>query len=468
MPVGGKELFRYYAENPFCRTFIIFPIRWQLSEYDIKFFERHNICIRYHDDFFEVATEIAKNFESMGVLLHPAMVASQIAENPKVIFCESTDPTDVMEYQFDGKRFSLTYIFVELTPLEDDLFKNIKNTAVRYLLNETDEKSLKSEVIMDNLPSYLRGRIKYLATRSFNSFSFDNGFLQKKSINKKLRHEANWFWSIPAELKEFIPSVIEDDGDGYKIQYIPAFTLSEIMMLPDFSHFDFETIMATIVKFVNLEKNYGTDMVPASEIARTLFYRKLMSRREGTLSALGIEGDTRIRLNGVELSSFDAIADEINQLLQDSTFTPSIMHGDLCFSNIVYDHILEKIYVIDPRGSVNDTESSIYGVLEYDMTKLFHSVFGLYDYIVFEKFELERIGDYEFNFEIHTNVDLVSLQNSCKNLFYENGYSKQVELALKMLPSLFLSMVPLHADNPERQLALYLRGLQLHNDYLGA
>lgn len=465
MPVGGKELFRYYAKLDFHRIFIVFPKGWQLNDFDIDFFKCCDISVRYSDNFFSEVAVVSKDFQYLGIVLHPVMISPQLMSKPNAIFCGSSSPTDIMEFQRGNKHFSLAYILVESSCSDGDILHCIKKTAVRNLLDNSHDTLFISEVVMNNLSSYLRGRVQHLAARTFNNLHFSNGFLRKTSTNNKLVHEANWFRCLPTKLKEFIPSVIDGNDGGYRIQYIPALSLSEIVMLPDFSHFDFDLIMENVVDYLSFEQAYASDSTLSGEIARHLFYQKMMLRREGTLSTLGIQGSTRIKLNGFEVSAFDEIANDINELVEKTTFTPSLMHGDLCFSNIIFDHLLEKIYVIDPRGTVNDTESSIYGVLEYDITKLLHSVFGLYDYIVFEKFHIEQVSNHEYKFELLSNVDFSTLEQICRNLFSERGYSQQFDIALKLLPSLFLSMIPLHSDDPKRQLALYLRGLQLHHKY---
>ena len=54
----------------------------------------------------------------------------------------------------------------------------------------------------------------------------------------------------------------------------------------------------------------------------------------------------------------------------------SIMHGDFCLSNILYDLRSRICKLLDPRGSFG--ASGIYGDPRYDVAKLYHSVYGLY------------------------------------------------------------------------------------------
>ena len=67
--------------------------------------------------------------------------------------------------------------------------------------------------------------------------------------------------------------------------------------------------------------------------------------------------------------------------------TFSIIHGDLCFANIMVDSNFSFIKVIDPRGKFGTYD--IYGDFRYELAKLFHSVDGKYDFIIKDLFDLD-------------------------------------------------------------------------------
>ena len=66
--------------------------------------------------------------------------------------------------------------------------------------------------------------------------------------------------------------------------------------------------------------------------------------------------------------------------------TFNIIHGDLCFANIMVDTNLSFIKVIDPRGKFGTYD--IYGDFRYELAKLFHSVDGKYDFIIKDLFDV--------------------------------------------------------------------------------
>ena len=64
-----------------------------------------------------------------------------------------------------------------------------------------------------------------------------------------------------------------------------------------------------------------------------------------------------------------------------------VVHGDLCLSNILYDLRSRVCKLIDPRGSFG--AAGIYGDPRYDVAKLYHSIYGLYDFITNDLFHVE-------------------------------------------------------------------------------
>ena len=64
------------------------------------------------------------------------------------------------------------------------------------------------------------------------------------------------------------------------------------------------------------------------------------------------------------------------------------MHGDFCLSNLLFDFRNQQIQMIDPRGSIDGTNHTINGFPSYDLAKFTHSIIGLYDFIVADRFDI--------------------------------------------------------------------------------
>lgn len=138
----------------------------------------------------------------------------------------------------------------------------------------------------------------------------------------------------------------------------------------------------------------------------------------------------------------------------------TVIHGDYCFSNILFDSSNYNFKLVDPRGRLNN-EPTIYGDPRYDIAKLRHSIAGFYDFIVHGLFRLKE-NKTGFEYEIKTSVDYSILEMIFNKYAELNGYNPQEIKFIEGL--LFLSMIPLHKDNFSRQKVFYLKAIELLND----
>ena len=143
----------------------------------------------------------------------------------------------------------------------------------------------------------------------------------------------------------------------------------------------------------------------------------------------------------------------------------SVMHGDLCFSNILYDTRGNRVKVIDPRGTDSSGNFSIFGTASYDLAKLSHSVLGMYDFIIAGRYEIVAAADGDsdsIRFDIDERLD--QIRQDFLAMSWVNGLTTAEILPAVVL--LFLSMLPLHADRPDRQRAMRLNAYRLYQAYV--
>ncbi|EJS83145.1 hypothetical protein KCU_11548, partial [Pasteurella multocida subsp. multocida str. P52VAC] len=166
------------------------------------------------------------------------------------------------------------------------------------------------------------------------------------------------------------------------------------------------------------------------------------------------------KYDGIELPSLREIAQECIDNTLKLPEVPAILHGDLCFSNMMYDSRGNSIKVIDPRGMNTKQEMVLYGNQTYDLAKLCHSFIGLYDFIIADSFELEKSDDYG----IRLNFNIDSRFEEIQQLFMRKQLLPNVTNNEIIPPTilLFLSMIPLHFDKPNRQEAMLANGLRLY------
>ena len=99
-----------------------------------------------------------------------------------------------------------------------------------------------------------------------------------------------------------------------------------------------------------------------------------------------------VTINGREVPNIPALWDrletEVDRLAEN--VQGCVVHGDLCLSNILYDLRSRICKLLDPRGSFG--AAGIYGDPRYDVAKLYHSIYGLYDFITNDLFHVSIDG----------------------------------------------------------------------------
>jgi len=176
---------------------------------------------------------------------------------------------------------------------------------------------------------------------------------------------------------------------------------------------------------------------------------------------LQLEGD--LIVNDVPLQSLESILEKYQTLITDS-FKQSaltVFHGDLCFNNILYGWSEGIIRLIDPRGGFD--QGGIYGDFRYDLAKVNHSACGHYDLFVANRFELKETKK-GFSLDFSVGKDGPCFEEMMSWLLKQQGVEQRFVQAVT--GSLFLSMCPLHKEDPVRQRAFFIHGRKLLSEVL--
>jgi hypothetical protein len=142
------------------------------------------------------------------------------------------------------------------------------------------------------------------------------------------------------------------------------------------------------------------------------------------------------------------------------------MHGDFCLSNILFDFRRSEVKLLDPRGAVAAGKPSLFGDARYDRAKLCHSLAGGYDFIIAGCFELARDGDYDLRLSVAEATGQDAIEALYRDIICD-GDTAQAEAAAAGSVLLFLSMLALHGDDPERQWAFLANAYRLYQRHFG-
>jgi hypothetical protein len=329
----------------------------------------------------------------------------------------------------------------------------------RYVTAEPTEHWLD----FGHLTTFFQSRLAVTTARAFNTVRIDGLTARKSSDDTaKMRAEAHWLEAAPPQVRLYCARLLgfglEQGRAFYETEYEFLPVLSELFVYGAVGKKPWLRILESCEDFLAALAAVRGDGSGDAAL-RALAAEKTLSRLETFARQGGCSITLPASYEGRPTPSLTEIAERLAPMMDlESGRYESAMHGDLCFSNILYDSRNRRIKAIDPRGLVGRTPS-LYGDLRYDLAKLAHSVVGRYDQIIAGRYRLERHG-HDFALQFEENSCQPWLANALGDLEVDGvgGLSAPVKA---VTASLFLSMLPLHADRPDRQQAFVANALRL-------
>lgn len=312
-----------------------------------------------------------------------------------------------------------------------------------------------------HLKTYYASRHSLFAARHFNSIGVEDGVVRKRSRDRlKIEAEANWLRTVPADIQPFTARLIEEPGsppDGeYRTLYSSYPTLAELYLART-PQVVWRKILRSCLDYLGKAARHTADAQDAG--FEWLVIDKLRERITEYPDFLP-RSDAPLTINEQPVGTLNDIVERLAAIITTAPIRqPCIMHGDFCFSNILFDFRSDRIQLIDPRGLIGG-KITTYGDIRYDIAKFGHSVLGRYDQILGEKLLADGAGA-EFALNIPPDpqrewLEETFLASTLADLRFDRADVKAA------IVSLFLSMIPLHADDPDRQRALFANGLRLY------
>ena len=318
--------------------------------------------------------------------------------------------------------------------------------------------------------TYYKSRTKVTTQRSFNDLIIADGIVTKTSSNnKKIIAESSWYLALPPKLKIYTPQLIAVQQlpfPSYSMEYLYHPTLNELFVFGAQPVLFWDNVIERCLEFLvkcevpSLDKS-ALDAI--NTLSKSLVVDKTLKRLSLIEKAGNFPFDNAITINSTTFPSLKNMVEELIPLAWTGKINSGYLHGDFCFSNIFFDMRANRIKAIDPRGLTFFEEISQFGDLTYDYAKLSHSVLGGYDFIIANMFHLKAKAPNEYEFSLDFDNRIVQIQESYKRSVNAR-ISNFKEVYCQMI-LLFISMVPLHNDSPDRQLAFLLNSYRLYKDY---
>lgn len=316
---------------------------------------------------------------------------------------------------------------------------------------------------------YFKTRM-HVESRTFNHIDIDQdrGILKKTSTDtEKFIGEIKWYLKLPTDL-EYVSPRIFDYALHYNrpyvcMEYYSYRTLHELFLYGDLTAEQWGKIFKKIKFVLEDFSRYKLHDEHLTDSLRAMYLEKTLSRLNRLKSQAEFQSlfNRPICINGYSYPPLDEVTQilaEIVPRLLCNVENFSIIHGDFCFPNVMIDTNLDFIKLIDPRGKFGRYD--IYGDPRYEFAKLLHSIEGKYDYIIKDLFDLELQGENHFRFKILESARAFDLTEIFIRVFNDDLKDRLGEIRL-IESLLFLSMVPLHKENINRQYAMLCTAMKI-------
>jgi len=390
----------------------------------------------------------------------------------------SRSNTFVGQFRFEEPRAFLQELIraMESSDSSAEEVSAFYRAVLSYLSGRTYEIRQPSKWIdLGHLDTYYRAKLDYLNVREFNELEIDSqsGVLTKQSDNTSvLNDELNWYRNIPAAIQPYTPEIYDyelGENPSIMMEYLGYPPLSDIHLYGHHGLHIWRNIFSTIFDIVEEFRGHCMPNSAATEnmdALQSMYVDKTVSRLERVRNQqrfdLFFDSD-EIIINGDQFYSLPRILDSLLNdvesvgLLELDSFT--VIHGDLCFPNILFDVRSGNVKLIDPRGDFGGL--GIYGDYRYDLAKLIHSAKGNYEFIINDRFTVDVDGD-GVDYTIHT-TDQHQEREQLFDSMIEARYPKELSQLYAIESLLWLSMAALHGDSRERQYVMLAQGIEKYN-----
>lgn len=316
-----------------------------------------------------------------------------------------------------------------------------------------------------HLQTYYQSRGRFGTQRAFNALATDDLMVTKTSGDgAKMAAEAGWFEALPADLRVFTPAFCGRCADGYRLGHEYLSTLRDLHVFGELPPAGWARIFRACGRFLDACAGHRPADPTLAGRVMALYRDKPRARIAEFCRAAGLDPDAEWRINGRPVPGLATmVADLGARIPPPPPAALGVMHGDLCFSNIFFDFRRDAVKVIDPRGHLGDGTPEIFGDLRYDLAKLAHSVLGRYDFILAGAFDCRREGATSLTLDLPDDPRLDGIAAAFRAHRFA-GLAPEDPAIRAATALLFLSMLPLHADRPDRQWALLANGLRLYRD----
>ncbi len=351
-------------------------------------------------------------------------------------------------------------------PSAEEFLKWIRKGGNPNGSEEMEEISGEMFVDLSSFDEFIRYMTNGFDARFFNVLEGDEYTVTKRSANKeKIKSEYEFYYFLPREMQHWFVQPYAytetEDAASYTMERMHMTDLAIQYVHGAVSLEDFDQILQQLFYFL---KNRHTKRITKEEYqeqSEKLYLSKVRQRFEDLKKSPYYENMEAMVKAGTDYADMEAVYEHYQELYRKIhgryRFEPlsTVSHGDLCFSNLLYQKHANILRMIDPRGAKQ--KEDVWMNPWYDLAKLSHSVCGRYDFLNSGLYQISVGKDMKLelriDFQNQAYIDLF------RKYLEENRFSYLIVRLYEA--SLFLSMLPLHLDNPQKVFGFLLNGIEI-------
>jgi hypothetical protein len=305
--------------------------------------------------------------------------------------------------------------------------------------------------------------------RFFNHLETSEYTVTKTSENReKIKAEYSFWHLLPDSMKMWfvMPFDYTETANtaGYSMErlHIPNLSVKYVHGAMDVG--EFEDVLQRFFYFLDSRANRPVSRAGYASLADKTYLHKTDARIRRLKADPKYAPVAAMVASGTSYGTIDAVYERFVALYR-SAFAALggrplavVGHGDPCFSNILFDRATKTLKFVDPKGAL--TEDALWADPYYDLCKLSHSVCGLYDFFNSAIYEIALDDDLRLHLSIP--FDNQAYQQAFKRYVELNGYDYRFVRIGEA--ALFLSMLPLHIDNPHKVLGFILNAIRIMDE----
>lgn len=487
LPIGNKRLFEHqidFFSDIEDDIYLSLPTSFQLNESDNAILSELNVQVLFVPDGISLGESVLYSWNATGkhysqlTILHGdtlflehnfelgnfvSVSSNKGAYNRAEVICDSENSLiGLKQIWVNDNRTILSGLFGFSAPqLLMKCLVERKNDFVGALLSYSSQENLAclhfdSWLDFGHLNSFFSSRTTMTTQRIFNDLIITSRSVTKQSEDAlKMNAESTWFKHLPSQLHIYTPALLKPFVEGpskasYAIEYLYLLPLSDLFVFGQNSVDTWKQIFISAIDVISDFRQATSQVCVDIDISTfdDIYLKKTLLRLTEFKQQNSVNNEILI----------DIAQQSSNYIRKADDKYCTIVHGDFCFSNLLYDSRTQSLKLIDPRGLDSQRELTLLGDQRYDIAKLFHSAVGCYDLIIAGCYYIE--GD---SIKFYNNDRLQLIEKAFEDIFCHSASLSTKQELLAINVHLFLSMLPLHSDRPDRQKAMILNAKRLFN-----